>query len=121
MNKTEYRSTSSRPIAARPITVAEQYRLRLSRGDLPQFGSNISHSYSDQRDYHDHDYGSPSGYFVQATALAKPHPFREALPISALAVAIEPAAEDTTTVQDDIRMFVLSFVTFFMGISLFIW
>ncbi|WP_438726750.1 hypothetical protein ACR9YC_09355 [Parasphingorhabdus sp. DH2-15] len=49
------------------------------------------------------------------------HSFRASLPISALAVNIEPEITSHTTIQDDIRMFVLSFLTFFMGISLFIW
>lgn len=49
-----------------------------------------------------------------------PNHFRAELPISALAVAVTPENESKTTVQDDIRMFLLSFIAFFMAFSLFI-
>lgn len=116
MKKTGSRRLSSRLIASRPITVAEHYHLRLPRGDLLQLSGNREYGHRDNKDY-----SNPSSYFDQVTAIAKPHPFRETLPISALTVTIEPGLENKTTVHDDIRMFVLSFVTFFMGISLFIW
>ena len=116
MNKTKSHPLAPRPIGSRPITLAEQYHLRLSRSDLPQFGANMGYGRRG-----DNEYDNQSSYFHQATAIAKPHPFREGLPISALTVTVEPGAEYKTTIQDDIRMFALSFVTFFMGISLFIW
>jgi len=49
------------------------------------------------------------------------HPFRANLPISALAMTVEADLVTETTIQDDIRLFTLSFVTFFLGFSLFIW
>lgn len=49
------------------------------------------------------------------------HYFRASLPITALSVTAEPDVMTGTTIQDDIRMFVLSFLASFMGISLFIW
>lgn len=108
MNKNGYR-----PIASRLLTAAEQHDLLLSLGDLPEFGRKMLNN---QRKYCD-----ASDFSDDSIAIARPHSFRETLPISALTVTVEPGEEEQSTVQDDIRMFVLSFVTFFMGISLFIW
>ncbi|MEM1132931.1 MAG: hypothetical protein AAGH53_08345 [Pseudomonadota bacterium] len=49
------------------------------------------------------------------------HPFRAGLPLSALTVEPDPQRAVANSRADDIRLFFLSFATFFLGISAFIW
>ncbi|MEO1045483.1 MAG: hypothetical protein AAFX04_08605 [Pseudomonadota bacterium] len=49
------------------------------------------------------------------------HPFRAGLPLSALIVEPDPEAAVASSRAEDARLFFLSFATFFLAISAFIW